>query len=466
MNMIDHDLISIQEARILAENAARAFQELAKLSQKQLNGIVEGMFEAVIPHLSELARLSHEETGYGKVEDKIAKNNFVCTTVREQIRDMKCVGLLETTDDLYTMKIGVPLGVITALVPATSPVSTTIFQTVIAVKAGNAMIVSPHPRAKKTISRTMEFLIEGARKYGMPEGGISYLHTVERSGTQTLIRHPNVRLVLNNAVPFFLEDVYSAGKPQIYSGGGNGPAFIERTADVRQAVHDIIESKTFDYGVVTAAEQSIVVDRCIEPEVRKELLKQGAYFMNHEEAGRLGSLLYHPDGRMNTEFIGISAKRLAVRAGFEVAESVRILIAEGSYALSDSPYNRENLCPVLSYYIEDDWQGACEKCMELLFYRQNAHTLVIHSKDQYVIQQFSLKKPVARVLVNTPATLGSMGVTTTLFPSMTLGSGMIGQGITSENVSPMNLSYVRTIGFGMRNSEQQLYNLRKLQKQK
>ena len=453
MNMIDNDLLSIQEARILAENAARAFQGLAKLSQKQLNEIVEGMFEAVIPHLAELALLSHEETGYGRIEDKIVKNNFVCTSVREQIHDMKCVGLLETSDNLYTMKIGVPIGVIAGLIPSTSPVSTTIFQTVIAVKAGNAIIVSPHPRAKKTISQTMELLIEGAMKHGMPEDAISYLHTVEQSGTQTLIRHPNVRLVLNNGIPIFSKDICSVGKPQIYSGGGNGPAFIERTADIGQAVHDIIESKTFDYGVVSAAEQSVVVERCIEEEVREELIRQGAYFMSCEESERLGNLLYHPDGRMNTEFIGISAKRLATRAGFKVAENVQILIAEGSYALSDNPYNRENLCPVLSYYIEDDWQGACEKCIELLFYKQNAHTLVVHSKDNYVIQQFSLKKPVARVLVNTPATLGSMGVTTTLFPSMTLGSGMIGRGITSENVSPMNLIYVRTIGFGMRNSD-------------
>ena len=473
MNMIDNDLLSIQEARILAENAAGAFKEFSKLSQKQLNKIVEGMFDAVIPHLAELAVLSVEETGYGKIEDKIAKNNFVCTSVRKQIRDMKCVGLLESSGDPYTMKVGVPLGVIAALVPSTSPVSTTVFQTVIAVKAGNAIIVSPHQRAKKTISRTMDLLIDGARKQGMPEGVISYLHTVEKSGTQTLIRHPEVRLVLNNVAPRFSEEICGAGKAQIYSGGGNGPVFIERTADIRQAVHDIIESKTFDCGVVTAAEQSIVVEQCIESEVRKELVRQGAYFMSCEEAERLGKLLYHTNGKMNAEFIGLSAKRLAARAGFEVAEDIRMLIAEGSYALSDSPYNRENLCPVLSYYIEDDWQGACEKCIELLFYRQNAHTLVIHSKDQYVIQQFSLKKPVARVLVNTPATLGSMGVTTTLFPSMMLGSGMIGQGVTSENVSPMNLIYIRTIGFGMRNSdsirkncEQQLCELRREQKQK
>ena len=194
------------------------------------------------------------------------------------------------------------------------------------------------------------------------------------------------------------------------------------------------------------------MERCIEPEVKKELIRQGAYFMSEQEAARLGALLYNMDGTLNAEFVGISARRLAARAGFGTDPGVTVLIAEGKYALSDQPYNREKLCPVLSYYIEDDWQDACEKCIELLFARNDGHTLVIHSSDHYVIRQFALKKPVARVLVNTPATLGSMGVTTNLFPSMTLGSGVTGQGITSENVSPMNLVYIRTVGIGIRDS--------------
>lgn len=452
MNIIDNDLLSIQEARILAENAAEARKQLAEFSQEKLDAIVEGMLDAVVPHLGELALLSHQETGYGKVEDKIAKNYFVCESVRQRIRNMKCVGFIEEETDEFSMKVGVPLGVIAALVPPTSPVSTTIFNTVIAVKSGNAIIFSPHPRAKNTISRTLDILTEAARDYGMPEHGISYLHTVDREGTGALIRHPEVNLILNTGVPAFLDEANRAGKPLIYGGSGNGPAFIERTANIRQAVSDIIESKTFDYGMVSSAEQSIVAERCIEPEVRRELVEQGAYFMTEEESVRLGKLLYKPDGSMNAEFVGISAKRLASRAGFSVEPDVKVLIAEGKYAWSDNPYNREKLCPVLAYYIEDDWRDACEKCIELLFRKNNGHTLVIHSNDNYVIRQFALKKPVARVLVNTPATLGSMGVTTTLFPSMTLGSGVTGQGITSENVSPMNLVYIRTVGIGVRDS--------------
>ncbi|MGE9965308.1 aldehyde dehydrogenase family protein [Fusicatenibacter saccharivorans] len=453
MNMIDNDLISIQEARILAENAVMAKKQLAEFSQEKLDRIVEGMLNAVFPYLAELAWMSHEETGYGKVEDKIAKNYFVCEAVRRQIRDMKCVGFIQEEKDLSIMKVGVPLGVITALVPSTSPVSTTIFNAVIAVKAGNAIIFSPHPRAKKTISRTLDILIRAAYDCGMPQHGISYLHTVDREGTKALIAHPEVNVILNTGVPVFLDDIRRSGKTLIYGGSGNGPAFIERTANIRQAVSDVIESKIFDYGMVSAAEQSIVVERCIESEVRRELIAQGAYFMSEEESSRLGVLLYNPDGSVNAEFVGISAQRLAARAGFSVDTGVKVLIAEGKYALSDNPYNREKLCPVLAYYIEDDWKDACEKCIELLFDKNKGHTLVIHSTDEYVIRQFALKKPVARVLVNTPATLGSMGVTTDLFPSMTLGSGVTGQGVTSENVSPMNLVFIRTVGKGIRNSE-------------
>lgn len=452
MSIIDNDLLSIQEARILAEKAAAAKKVLAEFSQEKLDIIVNSMIDAVSSRIGELAMLSREETGYGKAEDKIAKNLFVCEVIRRQIADMRCVGFLEEKPELGTMKVGVPLGLIVALIPATSPVSTTIFNTVIALKSGNAIIISPHPRAKNVIGKTLEIMIAAALDAGMPEDGISYLHTLAKEGTNTLLHHPEINLILNTGVPAFLEEANLSGKPVIYGGSGNGPAFIERTADIKQAISNIIESKTFDYGMVSEAEQSIVVESCIEKEVRGELILQGAYFMTEEESSRLGALLYNTDGSINAEFVGIPAKRLAQRAGFSVDADTKVLVAEGRYALSDNPYNKPKLCPVLAYYIEDDWRGACEKCIELLFYRNDGHTLVIHSNDPYVIRQFALKKPVARMLVNTPATLGSMGVTTSLFPSMTLGSGVTGQGITSDNVSPMNLVYVRTVGMGVRSS--------------
>jgi acyl-CoA reductase-like NAD-dependent aldehyde dehydrogenase len=344
--------------------------------------------------------------------------------------------------------------VIIALCPATNPVSTTIYKALISIKSGNAIIFSPHPRARNTIGFALDILIKVAESSGLPEGALSYLHDVTPGGTIELINHPAAALIMNTGVPGMLKACANSGKPVIYGGSGNGPAFIERTADIKQAVQDIIISKTFDYGIVSAAEQSVVVDRCIASEVKREFLDRGAYFMTEEEAAKLGVLFYQSDGSMNPELVGKSAPQLARRAGFSVPDSIKVLISEQKYVNNSNPYSKEKLCPVLAYYIEDDWLHACEKCIELLISERNGHTLVIHSKDEDVIRQFAIKKPVGRVLVNTPAIFGSMGASTNLFPAMTLGSGSAGVGITSDNVSPMNLIYIRKVGYGVRTAEE------------
>ena len=449
MNIIDNDLLSMQEARILVENAREAQKKLATFPQEKLDEIVERMVEEIEKHLKELAIMSNEETEYGKWEDKYIKNSFVCKYLKNRLKGMKCVGIINKDKENSTMDVGVPIGVIIAFCPATNPVSTTIYKALIAIKSGNAIIFSPHPRAKNTMSKTIDILIRAAQGAGLPEGALAYLHTVMRSGSLELMNHSDTSLIMNTGVVEILDEAYKSGKPVIYGGNGNGPAFIERTADIEQAVKDIINSKSFDYGVVSAAEQSIVVDSCIASEVKEELQKNGAYFMTEEESDKLGSIFFYKDGRPDLEIIGKSAKFLAKRAGFTVPDDVKVLISKQKFVSKNNPYSREKLCPVLSFYIEDDWMHACEKCIELLLSERNGHTLVIHSRDEDVIQQFALKKPVGRVIVNTSGTFGSMGATTNLFPSMTLGSGSAGQGMTSDNVSPMNLIYVRKIGYGV-----------------
>ncbi len=453
MNIIDYDLLSIQESRILAENAREAQKKLATFPQEKLDKIVERMAEEISKHACELARMSSEETDYGVWQDKYIKNRFACKYLLNGLKGMRCVGVIKEDPENKTMDVGVPMGVIVALCPATSPVSTSIYKALIAVKSGNAMIFSPHPRAKETMSKALDILIQTAEENGLPEGALAYLHTVTQSGTVELMNHPATSLIMNTGVPGMLKSAYRSGKPVIYGGAGNGPAFIERTADIRQAVKDIIASKTFDNGIVSAAEQSIVVDGCIADEVKRELQNSGAYFMTEEESRKLGSLLFLPDGSLDSELVGKSAQELAKRAGFCVSSNVVLLLSEQKYVFDTNPYSKEKLCPVLAYYIEDDWMQACEKCIELLLSERNGHTLVIHSRDEEVIRQFALKKPVGRVLVNTPATFGSMGATTNLFPAMTLGSGSAGEGITSDNVSPMNLIYIRKVGYGVRKTE-------------
>ncbi len=454
MNIIDNDLLSIQESRILAENAREAQKALATFPQERLDEIVERMAEEIEKHTSELAKLSCEETDYGKWQDKCIKNKFACEYLRNRLKGMRCVGVINEDKQNKTMDVGVPMGVIVALCPATSPVSTTIYKALIAIKSGNAIIFSPHPRAKNTIAKALDILIRAAEGYGLPEGALTYLHTVTPSGTIELMNHKATSLIMNTGVPGMLQAAYQSGKPVIYGGNGNGPAFIERTADIKQAVSDIIASKTFDNGIASAAEQSIVVDSCIATEVKAELQNSGAYFMSEEEAKRLGALFFRFDGSADAEMFGKTAQQLAKRAGFCVPDNVRVLISEQKYVSENNPYSKEKLCPVLAYYIEDDWMHACEKCIELLLSERHGHTLVIHSNDEEVIRQFALKKPVGRVLVNTPAVFGSMGATTNLFPAMTLGSGSAGQGMTSDNVSPMNLIYVRKVGYGVRKAEE------------
>lgn len=447
----DKDLLSIQQARILAENAFAAQKRLALFSQEKLDAIVECVADEVEKHVKALAVMSHEETDYGRTDDKLFKNRFVCGRVREELRGMRCVGVLEEDHQKHLLKIGVPMGVILALCPVTSPVSTTIYKSLLAIKSGNAIIFSPHPGALKSIVHVLDIIIRTAQSCGLPVGCISYLDTVTKSGTCELINHPAISLVLMTGVPGMFEATRCSGKPVIYGGMGNGPAFIERTADIRQAACDIVRSKLFDNGIAPSAEQSVVVDGCVEKEVRKAFRDHGAFFLSEEESYKLADHLFCRDGSHKRGMVGVSAHTLAKRAGLNVPEYAKVLIAERKYVSESDPYSRELLAPVLAYYVEDDWRFACEKCIELLLHERNGHSLVIHSRDEDVIMQFALKKPVGRLLVNTPASFGGMGATTNLFPALTLGSGVTGYGITSDNVSPLNLVYTRTVGYGVRN---------------
>ncbi|WP_434777956.1 aldehyde dehydrogenase family protein [Neisseria sp. Ec49-e6-T10] len=446
----DKDLISIQHARILAENALEAQKKLATFTQAQLDEIIDCVVLELKKHAQSFATMSYEETDFGRWQDKWFKNHFVCTRVYEQIKEMNCVGVLHEDKENGIVNIGVPVGVIIALCPVTSPISTTIYKTLIALKSGNAIIFSPHPHAIKSMSHVLDIVIRVAQEHGLPEGSISYLDTVTKSGTLELMNHPACSLVLMTGVPGMFQAARCTGKPIIYGGTGNGPAFIERTANIEQAAKDIIRSKTFDYGIASSAEQSIVVDECIAQKTKSALQENGAYFMSEAESLKLTELFYYADGRRKKDMIGKSAEFLARRAGFYVPDNTVLLVAERSYVSDSDMYAKEILAPVMAFYVEDDWLHACEKCIELLLNERNAHTLVIHSHNEEVVYQFAMKKPVGRLLVNTPAAFGGMGATTNLFPAMTLGSGSAGYGVTSDNVSPLNLVYMRKVGYGIR----------------
>ena len=348
MNFIDNDLLSVQEARILAEDAHEVQAELASFSQEKLDTIVEAMVDAVYPHIDGLAVMSSDETGYGYWKDKYAKNRFVCDYLRKNLRGMRCVGVIGEDQKRGLMDVGVPVGVIAALVPATSPVSTTIYNAMIAIKAGNPIVFSPHPAARATIGKALDIMIDAAVEAGLPEGALAYLNTVAESGTVELMNHRDVSLIMITGVPGMLDKAYEARKPLIYGGAGNGPAFIERTADIPQAVRDIVSSKTFDNGLLPAAEQSIVVDGPIADQVRAEFRANHAYFMTSEESKALAKNIFNPDGSVNTALVGVTAGTLARRAGFTIPEGTVLLVSEEKFAWWHSLWKTIGRTPVRS----------------------------------------------------------------------------------------------------------------------
>lgn len=447
--IVDNDLLSIQHARITAENAFEAQKLLAGFTQDRLDAVVSAMGKAVTEQAEELAVMAHEETDCGSWRDKLTQIRFVCGDVLDALLRLRCVGVLAEDPEKKLMDIGVPVGVIASLAPVANPIAAAAHQALMAVKAGNAIVFSPHPRAARSTARVVALMAEAAQAAGLPEGCLACLEPACRSGARELMRHKNVALIVNTGVPSLLNEAREAGKPLIYAGIGQGPAFIERTADIARAARDIVRSKTFDNGMAPAAEQSVVVDACVIDTVREALRAEGCHFMTPDERRRLGEVIA-ACGSAGPGVLGMSAENLARRAGIAVPEGTRLLVALREYVNENDPFSGEIMAPVLSLYVERDWRHACEKCIEVLLHDHKGHTLVIHSRDEAVIRQFALKKPVGRLLVNTPATFGALGMTTNLTPSVTLGSGSAGFGITSDNVSPLHFIYTRKVGYGVR----------------
>src|SRR5471032_1671391 len=279
----DRDLVSIAEARALARRARQAWLELAEFSQERVDAIVDAMAAAATLQAEAFARLAVEETGYGVVDDKIQKNLFASQRVYNFIKPMKTVGVIARHEDRRVIEIAEPFGVVAAIVPTTNPTSTAIYKILIAIKARCTIVISPHPSAVKCITRVAEVMDEAARRAGAPAGSINWMTTVTLEGTQELMKHRDVAVILATGGMGLVRAAYSAGKPAYGVGPGNAPAFIERSANVKKAVHDIITGKTFDNGVLCSTENSVVVESAVADEVKREFQAQGGYFMNNSE---------------------------------------------------------------------------------------------------------------------------------------------------------------------------------------
>ncbi|ADG80943.1 acetaldehyde dehydrogenase [Thermincola ferriacetica] len=445
----DYDLISIQEARDIARKAKAAQEILAEFSEEKINRIVAAMAEAGKANAEWLAKMAVDETKFGVFEDKVTKNIFASTNVYEYIKDMKTVGVLKEDPDKKIVEIAAPVGVIMGIIPSTNPTSTTIYKALISVKAGNAIVFSPHPNAARCTYAAAQVMHEAAVKAGAPEGIIGCLTKTTMAATQELMRHDDIAMILATGGSAMVKAAYSSGKPAYGVGPGNVPAFIERTADVKQAVADIIRSKTFDNGVICASEQAIIVDEPIKDQVIAELKAQGAYFLNKEEIEAVSRVVMTPRGGMNAAMVGKSAQVIAEKAGIKIPVGTRILIAPLDGYGPDYPLSYEKLTTVLAFYTVKDWHDACLLSIELLKLGGIGHSFVIHTQDEQVAREF-IRKPVFRILVNTPSALGGIGYTTGLAPSLTLGCGSWGGSSTSDNVTPLHLINIKRQAYGLR----------------
>lgn len=447
---LDQDLQARQEARSLAKRAERAQEQLRRLTQEQLDRIVEAVAAAFAESAGELGTLAARETGFGNPEDKKTKNLFASQRVWEAVKDMRAVGILREDREKKLWEIGVPVGVIAAVVPSTNPTSTVCYKAMIALKSGNAVVFSPHPKAIGCTRRAVEIVERAARGAGAPEGAVSTLTIPSIEGCRELMSAPETRLILATGGPGMVKAAYSSGKPAIGVGAGNGPAYIHASADVGKAMEDIARSKSFDYGTVCASEQSIIVEKSMEQEVRREGERRGFYFMDTREAGLLAKLLFRPNRTLNPEIVGRSAPELARKAGFSVPEGTRVLVAREQEAGPTRPYSMEKLCPVLAFFVMENEDAVLCKAVEVLTHEGSGHTFAIHARDEGVVRRFALEIPVSRFLVNTPAALGGIGATTGLFPALTLGCGAVGGSSSSNNISPLDLINIRRVAWGTR----------------
>ncbi len=454
MSLRDRDLISIQEARESVARAVEAQKKFAAFSQEQVDAVVDACAEAATAAAEPLARLAVEETGYGNVPDKIIKNRLGSVDVHRAIRGMRTVGILREDKEKGVLEVATPVGVVAAVIPSTNPTSTAIYKTLISIKARNAIVLSPHPSAIRCICETANVLSHAALRVGAPEGLINCMSHTTLQGTQELMRHRDVGVILATGGTGLVRAAYSSGKPAYGVGPGNVPAYIERTADVRKAVADILAGKTFDYGTICSSEQAIVAEEPIRELALEECRRQGAHFLSPEEARKVGELVFRPGSHTpNPQIVGRPATLIAEMAGIKVPSSTRVLIARLEKVGREEPLSGEKLSTILAFYSVPNLAAAIDLCTRLLQHGGLGHTIAIHSQNEAAVREFGQAVPAFRVCVNTSAVHGSIGYSTNLFPAMTLGCGAPGGNITSDNIGPQHLMNIKRIAWSSRGIE-------------
>ena len=449
----DKDLRSIQEVRTKIELAHQAFLAYKNYTQEQVDGIIDHVAAVARANAEPLARRAVEETGYGNVRDKVAKNLLNSDLLHKAIRPLKTVGIIREDPEKGLIEIAEPVGIVAAILPTTNPTSTAIYKILISLKGRNGIVLSPHPRAVQCTCESAALLAQAAVEAGAPEGIVQCLSDASLPGTRELMKHKLTGVILSTGGAGIVRAAYSSGKPALGVGPGNVAVLIESSADVEKAVASVVDGKSFDYGTVCSSEQTVVAETVNRDKVLAALKANGAFLCDDEQREALRKLLIKPNFAINPDCVGKAPGKIAQMAGFSVPEGTRILVAELDGVGREHPMSAEKLSPVLAVYFVRDFAESLDACETILNFGGRGHTTVIYSHNDERILEFGLRMPAFRVLVNTPAPQGSTGITTNVFPAMTLGCGAIAGNVTSDNIGPMHLINIKRIAYHVRDPE-------------
>lgn len=421
--------------------AQKALNEFMALNQEQIDAIVKAMTLAGLDKHMELAKMAVEETGRGVYEDKITKNMFATEYVYHSIKNEKTVGVIAENDLEDYEIIAEPVGVVCGVTPVTNPTSTTMFKALISVKSRNPIIFGFHPGAQKCSAAAAKIVLDAAVAAGAPENCIQWIEYPSIEATNALMNHPGVATVLATGGSGMVKAAYSTGKPALGVGPGNVPCYIHKSADLEQAVNDLILSKTFDNGMICASEQAAIVDKAIAPKFEKLMKKYGCYFAKPDEIKKLSDYCIDSEkGAVNPVIVGKPATWIAEQAGVKVPEGTKILLAKLDGVGPEYPLSREKLSPVLAYFIVDSTEEGIDRAEEMVMFHGMGHSAVIHANDEDVIQKYAATMKASRLIVNSPSSHGAIGdIYNTNMPSLTLGCGSYGGNSVSGNVTTVNL---------------------------
>lgn len=452
MQGIDPDLRALQEVRDQVAAAARAAEQVAHWTQAQIDALCAAMARAGAAAAHELARAAVEETGIGRVHYKILKNLLGSEGTWESIQNEKTVGIIARDERRGVVEIATPVGVIACIVPTTNPTSTALNNALIAVKGRNAVVISPHPRARRCIGDAVEVYRRAIERAGGPPDLVCALSNPTIESTGALMKHRDVAMILATGGSGLVQAAYSSGKPAYGVGPGNVPCYVDRSADVAAAARWIVASQSFDNGTLCCSEQGIVLDKPIAKELLAQMQKRGAHVCDEEQTAKLARLC-NVRGHMNPDVVGLDPWKVAELAGFHVPRSTSVLLAHQAGVGKEHPLSIEILCPLLSVHLVDGWQEGCAVSHEMLHFGGLGHTLGVWARDEKVLESWFLEKPASRIVVNGPTSEGAVGFSTHLMPAMSLGCGPLAGNITSDNISARHLVSVKRAAFPRRDWE-------------